>query len=355
MRILALTRYQRLGSSSRVRFYQYFPYLASHGIEIASAPFLDDEYIRKLYSGNSTSFFQILQAYLNRSLTLIRKNDFDLLWVEKEFLPWLPAELEVFLRTRKIPFVVDYDDAVFHRYELNPNFLIRTLLGNKIDKVMHRASLVIAGNEYLAERARQAGAGRAEILPSVVDVNQYVTKQPAQNGIFTIGWIGSPATVQYLSLVKDAITKFSQESPIQLVLVGAGQVNPLASVPTEMLPWSEEIELTVNQKFDVGIMPLVDGPFERGKCGYKLVQYMAGGIPVIASPVGVNQKIVEPLMNGYLANSAEEWLTAFRALRDNPQQRYEMGQAGRKKAEAEYNLQVTAPKLLEMLRSVIHR
>jgi glycosyltransferase involved in cell wall biosynthesis len=354
MHLLALTRYQRLGSSSRVRFYQYFPYLESQGLEIINAPFFDNEYIRKLYMGKSTSLLKTLQAYTNRFFTLIHRREIDLLWVEKEFLPWLPVEVEALLQARKIPYVVDYDDAVFHRYELHPNPLIRTFLGNKIDKEMCHASLVVSGNDYLADRARTAGAKRVEILPSVVDVNHYAMKQPDKNNVFKIGWIGSPATVQYLGIVKAAITKLNQEAPIQLILVGAGNTIPFPDITTELIPWSETTELTVNQKFDVGIMPLVDGPFERGKCGYKLIQYMAGGLPVIASPVGVNQKIVEPQI-GYLASSTDEWLTALRTLRDNPQQRYEMGRAGRKKVEAEYNLQVTASKLLEMLRSVTRR
>jgi glycosyltransferase involved in cell wall biosynthesis len=248
---------------------------------------------------------------------------------------------------------VDYDDAVFHRYELHSSPLIRTFLGQKIDKVMQRASLVIAGNEYLAARASAAGAKCVEILPSVVDVSQYAVKRPEPDNVFKIGWIGSPVTAQYLVAVMEVIAELSKESDLRLVLVGAGKSSSFPNIPTKLISWNEDIERTVNQEFDVGIMPLVDGPFERGKCGYKLIQYMAGGIPVIASPVGVNQQIVEHQKTGYLANSPAEWLIALRALRDNPKQRHLMGQAGRKKAEAEYNLQVTAPRLLELLRSVI--
>jgi glycosyltransferase involved in cell wall biosynthesis len=102
----------------------------------------------------------------------------------------------------------------------------------------------------------------------------------------------------------------------------------------------------------VGIMPLVDGPFERGKCGYKLVQYMAGGLPVVASPVGVNQQMVNPSRNGYLAGSSEEWLDAFRKLGIDTELRLKLGQSGRQQAEQMYNLQVTAPRLLDLLSSV---
>jgi glycosyltransferase involved in cell wall biosynthesis len=354
IRVLVLTRYQRLGSSSRVRFYQYFPYLESQGLKIVNAPFFEDEYIQNLYAGRSISFSKILQSYLRRIVTVIRRYHVDLLWVEKEILPWFPAEVEELFKARRMPSVVDYDDAVFHRYELHSNALVRTFLGQKIDKVMQQASLVVAGNEYLAERASDAGAKCVEILPSVVDVSQYTVKPPATDNIFKIGWIGSPVTAQYLGIVREVIAELSKESRLRLVLVGLDNSSLFPTIPTELISWNENVECKVSQEFDVGIMPLADGPFERGKCGYKLIQYMAGGVPVVASPVGVNQQIVEHQRNGYLANSSNEWLIALRALRDNPQQRWIMGQAGRKKAETEYNLQVTAPKLLEMLKSVIH-
>ncbi len=155
-----------------------------------------------------------------------------------------------------------------------------------------------------------------------------------------------------MDLIRDAIELLSRESKVHLVLIGASNIQPFPNVSTEVLPWSEDIERRLSQKFDVGIMPLVDGPFERGKCGYKLIQYMASSLPVVASPVGVNQQIVEPQVNGYLANSSTDWLVALRELRDSVEKRKMMGQAGRQKAEQMYNLQVTAPRLLNLLSSL---
>lgn len=352
MRILALTRYERLGSSSRVRFYQYIPYLTSQGMEIVTAPFFDDGYVRKLYSGQRASTGMVLRAYLKRLSVLLRRASFDLLWVEKELLPWIPDWLENIFHTREIPYVVDYDDAVFHRYDLHRSGLVRALLGRKIDGVMRHAGLVIAGNQYLAERARNAGAPRVECLPSVVDVSQYAITEPSESHGFRIGWIGSPVTAPYLELVGEAVATLNRETPLNITLIGAGSVQPFPNVRTEVLPWSEAIELKLSQQFDVGIMPLVDGPFERGKCGYKLIQYMASGLPVVASPVGVNEEIVEPKVNGYLAASSVEWLVALRELRDSAEKRKMMGLAGRRKAEQKYNLRGTAPTLLSLLGSL---
>jgi glycosyltransferase involved in cell wall biosynthesis len=352
MQILLLTRYERLGSSSRVRFYQYIPYLTAQGIKIANAPFFDDQYVHNLYLGRRTSVKTILGSYLKRLSVLTRSTSFDLLWVEKELFPWMPAGFEALFHPLKIPYVVDYDDASFHRYDKHGSLLVRALLGRKIDSVMRQANMVIAGNDYLAERAIKAGAKNVEYLPSVVDVSQYTMKEPVSDSIFRIGWIGAPVTASYLDLIRAAIELLSQESKVHLVLIGAGSIQPFSNVSMEVLPWSEDIERELSQKFDVGIMPLVDGPFERGKCGYKLIQYMASSLPVVASPVGVNQQIVEPQVNGYLANSSTDWLVALRELRDSVQKRKMMGQAGRQKAEQMYNLQVTAPRLLNLLSSL---
>ena len=352
MQVLLLTRYERLGSSSRVRFYQYVPYLTAQGMKIVNAPFFDDHYVHNLYSGKRTSIKTVLWAYLKRLSVLTRSTSFDLLWVEKELFPWLPAWFEALFHTLKIPYVVDYDDAIFHRYDQHSSSLVRTLLGRKIDRVMRHANLVIAGNDYLAEKAIKSGAKQVEYLPSVVDVSQYMRQEPVSNPIFRIGWIGAPVTASYLDLIREAIELLSQESKVHLVLIGAGSIKPFPNVSMEVLPWSESIERELSQKFDVGIMPLVDGPFERGKCGYKLIQYMASSLPVVASPVGVNQQIVEPRVNGFLATSSQDWYTALRDLRDNIQKRKMMGQAGRQKAEQMYNLQVTAPRLLNLLSSL---
>jgi glycosyltransferase involved in cell wall biosynthesis len=352
MRILALTRYERLGSSSRVRFYQYYPYLQAQGVEIVTAPFFDDEYVRTLYSGQAISKAEVLRAYLKRLSILVKSASFDLLWLEKELFPWVPAWFEVLISALKVPYVVDYDDAVYHRYDMHPSSAVRSLLGRKIDRVMSHAALVIVGNEYLAERARRAGARRIEYLPSVVDVSHYKVKQGDARSPFRIGWVGSPVTAPYLDGIRVPLGILSQEMDVHLTLIGSGDIRPFANISTAIHAWNEELELSIGEMFDVGIMPLVDGPFERGKCGYKLVQYMAAGLPVVASPIGINSWMVTSGTNGYLAGLPGEWLEAFRKLGNDTELRLKMGQSGRRLAEQMYNLQGTSPRLLDLLASV---
>jgi len=348
MRILALTRYSSSGPSSRVRFYQYFPYLKSRGVNLQVAPLLNDDYVRNLFSGRRQSLISLANAYIERVSCLIKRGSFDLLWLEKELFPWLPIWIESSFVKRGIPFVADYDDAVFHRYHLHHSPMIRALLGNKIDDIMRYAATVVVGNDYLADHARLAGADRVEILPSVVDITRYsITKRAGDQ--FRIGWIGSPVTAPYLELIRSALEETSRQINSRIVLVGAGNKDPLPGLEKEVLPWSEEKEVDLIQTFDVGIMPLTDGPFEEGKCGYKLIQYMSCGLPVVASPVGVNMRIVESNKTGFLASSTAEWVQALVLLSKESKIRTKLGEAGRKKVEEDYSLQVTAPRLLDIL------
>jgi hypothetical protein len=173
MKVLLLSRYSRLGSTSRVRAFQYIPYLESKGISISQAPLFKDDYIKKLYDRVKIQVRTICSAYLRRVFTLLKACSYDLLWIEKELLPWLPEWAEMLLFSMGIPYIVDYDDAIFHRYDMHTNKLVRRLFGRKIDRIMSHAALVIVGNDYLAMRALRAGAKRVEKLPSVVDLEKY--------------------------------------------------------------------------------------------------------------------------------------------------------------------------------------
>ena len=350
MKVLLLSRYGRLGASSRVRCYQYLRALREWGIDVTPAPLLGDEYVADLYAGRRAPLLRILSAYSRRAWHVVRSSRFDLLWIEYELLPWLPAWAEAVLATFNIPYVVDYDDAIFHRYELHHNPLIRATLSNKIDEIMRQAALVTVGNEYLANRAHRAGARRIEFLPTVVDLSRYKYAGEPVNTIYTVGWIGSPITSPYLDLVRPALAEVCKHGGGQVILVGSRDVT-FDGVRTLVRPWAEETEVAEIQHFDVGIMPLPDKPWERGKCGYKLIQYMGCGRPVVASPVGANKQIVEHGVNGFLAITTSEWIDALSMLRDASLRR-RMGQAGRAKVERDYSLQVTAPRLAAMLHSL---
>lgn len=352
MKILLLTRYSRLGPSSRVRSFQYVPFLESEGFSITIAPLFDDYYLQRLFHGSRKSLLNAIKVYSNRIYHLVNCFHYDLVWFEKEVLPWLPAWGESMLKHLNIPYLVDYDDAVFHYYDLHPSPIIRALLGHKIDYVMKYAAVVTVGNAYLAKRAEQAGASRIEILPAVIDLERYPAFVTEQRSVFTIGWIGSPTTEKYLNIVGPVLAKLSKEMEMRVVLVGGRKVD-LPGVPFEYCKWSELTEIEQICRFDVGIMPLFDKPFERGKCGYKLIQYMACSRPVIASPVGINRELVKDGVNGFLAVTDDEWLNAFRLIAGQTDLRNQLGSCGRKLVEQKYCLQVTAPKLAGILKTIV--
>lgn len=357
MNVLLLSRYGALGASSRIRAYQYLPFLAADGIRVSVAPLLDDAYLRSLYgpAGRGRRAWLAARNYARRLRTLLSAGRFDLLWVEYEMLPWLPAWAEALLARRGVPYVVDYDDAIFHRYDSHRNIAVRRLLGGKIGSVMRHARLVLAGNRYLGDYALRSGAHRVELLPTVIDLDRYQHVRP-QSGPphhpFTVGWIGTPVTARYLDLVEDSLHALHKNGPLKIRLIGA-DARALAGsgLPVERVPWSEDGEVAAIAGCDVGIMPLPDAPWERGKCGYKLIQYAACGLPVVASPVGVNAEIVDDGGSGFLASTGPDWAHALRTLQGDPALRQRMGATGRARVEERYSLQVTAPRLATLLRS----
>jgi len=350
-RVLLLSRYSHKGASSRLRTLQYLDELSRRGFDFSVDHLLDDAYLDDLYAGRGVAWLPVVRAYRRRAALRRSLDRFDTVWLEKEAFPWLPAVAEHWLLDGDTPVVVDYDDAIFHRYDAHRSSLVRGVFGRKIDAVMRAAAVVVAGNDYLAERARQAGAGRVEIVPTAVDVDRYVVREARDAAApFTIGWIGTPHTARYLLDIAPALRRIADSGDVRFVLVGCPAGLDLG-VEYEARAWSEATEVDDLRAFDVGVMPLRDAPFERGKCGYKLIQYMACGVPVVASPVGVNATIVRPGTNGFLARSEAQWCESLAALRSDATHAREMGLRGRALVEADYSTRVVVGRLEEILRT----
>lgn len=342
--VLVLTRYERLGASSRVRFLQFLPALEREGFRFDVRPLLDNDYVRSLYGGPPFSKARLLKTYVRRVGALRRRLNYDVVWLEKEAFPYLPAWFDI-ARLQGMPYVVDYDDAWFHRYE---GRWFSPILGRKIDQIMQVAHTVVAGNDYIARRAREAGAHRIEIVPSTIDLDRYRDlPQPAVHEGLTVGWIGIPLNAHYLSVIAPALRSVPE---VTLHVVGGAMPAELSGIPAETFAWTEETEVARIAAFDVGIMPLTDTPWERGKCAYKLIQVMAAGKPVIASPVGANRQVVRHGVNGFLAETTEQWADALRQLAD-PQLRGRMGEEARRTVAEQYSTAVVTPRLASILRA----
>jgi glycosyltransferase involved in cell wall biosynthesis len=348
--LLILTKYDRLGSSSRLRFYQYLPFLEQAGFIPRVNPLLNNDYVRRLYRGERQNWPDIAKNYLQRIYHCISLQAEEVVWIEAELFPWLPFLLEKLCLRRFKKIIVDYDDAVFHKYDQCKSWIGRKLCESKIDQIMRSASLVVAGNRYIAQRTELAGTSRVKILPTVVDLERYPIHPPKTAEQFTLGWIGSPSTAKYLLGIQESIRTLCSNFNCRLVTIGSGPLN-LPGIPIETRDWKEENEAALMRDFDVGIMPLPREAWTEGKCGYKLIQYMACGIPVVASPVGINREIVHANI-GFLAESTEEWITGIRALQKDVELRASLGQAGRRRVEKEFSLQRTAPMLVQWINDL---
>ena len=350
-KLLCLTKYGRLGASSRMRFLQYFPFLKQQGFELTHQAFISDEMLQRRYDTKKYRLMDTLLCYWRRIQTLINTKHYDAVWIQAESLPFFPAFIELFL-LRKARFVLEYDDAIFHNYDRHRFWLIRFLFGRRLDSLMRNASLVIAGNAYLAQRAIKAGCKHVEIIPTVVDLARYEIKaiNHETNRPLKVVWIGTQSTVKYLKQLTPVLQEVYKVQPFTLRVIGACFEDELLDI--ECRSWSEDTEAVEIRDADIGIMPLVDSCWERGKCGYKLIQYMACGLPVIGSAVGVNVDIIKDNDCGFLATTDVDWeVTLLRLLTDS-KSRGTLGFNGRIAVENHYSMQAQQPILAKLLKSV---
>lgn len=333
--------------------YQFAPHLEAAGATIEFLPFFDEHYLEGYFDEGRKRAADVLAAYRRRLAAIGRVRGADLVWVEKEVFPFLPGPAERAFGMLGAPYVVDYDDAIFHNYDLSKSTLVRRLLGRKLDALLRDATLVTAGSDYLANYATAHGAPHVELIPTVVDLDRYPLVTAPDGGTMRVGWIGTPANAQYLRPFVAALNQLGQERPVTLVTVGAGDV-PGLTIPQERHAWSEDSEARLLGQMHIGVMPLPDEPWERGKCAYKLIQYMAAGRPVIASPVGMNAQVVTPDV-GFLADDQTAWLAALRIYSADPDRREAMGRASRRRVASHYSLAVAAPKIIDWFASIIGR
>lgn len=327
--------------------YQYIPALEAAGFEITVSPLFSDSYVDSLYATGSRPRLEIFLGYLRRLKILLQAKQFDVVWVEKELFPYLPSMFEHILAALKVPYVVDYDDAVFHSYDQHRLPWVRALLSERLTPLISRAYAVTAGNTYLADYARRHGARRVEIIPTVVDLHRYHVLPEPDDAVLRIGWVGSASTVKYLDQLREPLRQLALHGDVCLVTIGAPPLRSFV-VALEQHPWSADTEAALLATIHVGVMPLPDTPWERGKCGYKLIQYMACGRPLVASPVGINSEIVDDSV-GFLAEDHDAWIAALSRLRTQPKLRRSQGAAGRKKIESLYSLQAVAPGISRLL------
>jgi glycosyltransferase involved in cell wall biosynthesis len=354
MKILALTKYDSNGASSRLRTIQYTDFLKLENIDINLMPLITNKMLNQRYENGRYRLLDLLKSYAIRIKLLVFSNNYELILIEKELMPWAPYFIEKLLLINKI-YIMDFDDATFHNYDLHESFFIRCLYRKKLDKLMNNSRAVHCGNDYLISRAKSANSKSVRFLPTVVNLDQYKNLSFLNNKHNTtklkIVWIGTPETQKYLSIVRPLLNDLSESYDFKLILVGVNKFED-TKFEIEFFEWSKDTENKILSECDIGIMPLYDSAWERGKCGYKLIQYMASGLAVIGSNIGVNNEIIDHGINGYLADDLDDWRRFFISLMNNSAGRKEMGKKGRTKVEQNYNIDKWSSSLSRMLKDV---
>jgi glycosyltransferase involved in cell wall biosynthesis len=322
--------------------------LRERHISVTVAPLLSDDYVSRRLAGVDIDYIDVAAAYLSRIGVLATSARYDVLWVESECFPrWPSTEIKI-LRRLKFPVVIDLDDAIFHSYDRHPSRVVRRLLGQKIDLVFKHASAVVVGNEYLAERAKRAGATRVYKVPTVVDPHPYAEAVPTPHKKITFGWIGSASTAHYLRTITSELEELCSSLDARVCLIGVER-HHFTHASVQLKTWGEDTEIDDLSACDIGLAPLSDGPWERGKCGLKAIQYMAIGIPVLAANVGVLPELVKHGETGFIYRDGPEFSRYARTLALDPDLRQRMGATGRERVAKYYSIHHWVDTIAEVL------
>ena len=355
--MLVLSPIPEEGAGCRFRIAQFIPYLEAHGFEVTLSALFTPEFFRLVYRpGNylrkAVSFASLS---LKRLDTLRDASRFDLVFIYREVFPIGPALVERLLTLRgRPPVVFDFDDAIFLPSVSDANRLIGALKRpGKVATIIGRSRHVIAGNEYLAEYARRFNPA-VTMIPTSVDTTRYApgpARIPGREPV--VGWIGSPTTAAYIKALLPVLQRVHARHPFTLRISGAGEPLALAGVEVDNVPWSLAAEVQLFNGCDIGVYPLADDEWSKGKCGFKAIEFMSCGVPVVAAAVGVNREIIQDGVNGFLASTEQEWLEKLGRLLADPELRRRFGESGRRIVEERYSLQKHEPVLAATLRGVV--
>ena len=276
-----------------------------------------------------------------------RRYEFDLVILQTKMLSRFEAR---FWRLLGIPVIFDFDDALPFRHSPKRGSVYSRTRQRRFRRTLDAAVAVVVGNATLAGLASPAGK-RIHVAPSPVPFPVPLASAGGSNQEFRVGWVGSGGNLDSLVLISQALRRVARQVPLTLVVIADRRLE-LEGVHVEFRRWSLEDQEQDLASLDVGVMPLADTPWNRGKCAYKLLQYMAAAVPGVASPVGMNAEVLHDRLNGRLARTDEEWVEALLELQRDPDLRRRLGEAGRRTVEEGYTYHRVAGDLATFLRSV---
>lgn len=355
MRLLALVpSLFDTSPGQRFRMEQWEPLLRKQGVEVNFESFEFPELNSMLYKrGHLPQKLRLVsQAFARRVKVLCTIHQYDAVYVFREAALLGPPAFERWIHRSGVPMIFDFDDAIFVRYVSPANgYLSYLKFPAKTQTICGLAAHVMAGNSYLADYASKANT-QVTIVPTTIDTDKYTAESRPANEPLVIGWSGSYSTVQHLDTLRAALKRLAATQRFRLRVIGTPNF-VLDGVDVEAMPWRSDSEVEDLRAIDIGVMPLPDDQWSRGKCGLKALQYMALGIPTICSPVGVNSDIIHDGENGFIAGTEDAWVEKLTQLLESATLRERLGSAGRVTVEKNYSATVQAPQVYNIFESVV--
>jgi glycosyltransferase involved in cell wall biosynthesis len=354
MKILFLIPYpQGKFASQRFRFEQYLDLLITAGIAYEIHPFYNSRYENVyLESGKRNLAITLLfTGILGRIKILFRVRNFDFVFIHREACPLGPPLIEFIIgRVFRKKIIYDFDDAIWSTDRLHEPWLFRFLKWrSKVTSICRWAYKISCSNDYLAAYAKQYNTN-VSIIPSTIDTDGHHVRSASNQDTsrITVGWTGSHSTTKYLDLIAPVMQRLEAQIPSMRFIVISDRKPVVKLRSMEFVPWNQKTEIQDLQRIDIGIMPLPDDPWTRGKGGFKILQYLALEIPAVASNVGVNKELIQEGCTGFLCTSEDEWLSALKELIQNPKLREQFGKRGREFVEQNYSVASVKSKFLRL-------
>lgn len=339
----------------RFRFEQYIPFLTANGYDCTLSSLINEKDDKILYAKGF--YFQkaliFLKTYFIRLKNLSKIKDYDVVFIFREALLTGSTFFEQQVKKRDVKIILDFDDAIWLPNVSQGNKKLEWLKNyDKTKTLVSLANAVIAGNQYLADYANQFNQ-QVHIIPTTIDTDYHIPLKSKLKSKICIGWTGSLTTVQHFELLVPVLKKIQQKygDTVYFKLIGDEKYSNKA-LDLKGTKWNLKTEIEDLQEIDIGIMPLPDDEWAKGKCGFKGLQYMALEIPTIMSPVGVNTSIIENGVNGYLADSENEWIEKLSDLIESEVLRKKIGTRSRKTILEKYSTLAHSKQFLSILNDV---
>ena len=354
MKILFLVPYPlHEAPSQRFRFEQYFMLLSKQGYTYRVQSFLDSKNWRFFFNTGNTlaKIVALLKGFLKRFFILFQVSSFDFIFIHREVTPIGPPVFEwLIAKIFRKKVIYDFDDAIWLTDRIEESELLRRLkCRNKVKLICHWSYKVSCGNEYLISFAKQFN-NHTIYNPTTIDTNNLHNLEfnKKKDEKLTIGWTGSHSTLKYLVCLEPVIQHIERNfQHVQFVVI-ANKPAVLNLKSLLFIPWKIQTEISDLNQIDIGVMPLPDDEWSKGKCGFKALQFMSLQIPVVASPIGVNGKIVDHGIDGFLASSQDEWIQFLTQLIEDNQLRIIMGMRGREKVLRKYSVTSNANNFMSL-------